>query len=59
MTRPPSEAADLTHLIPYPPHGPLLARRFVPYHTAEAMLCVTTRLVTRLLQRVQNRKNTR
>jgi hypothetical protein len=43
MTRPPSEAVNLTHLIPHLPYRPLLGR---PYHTAEAMLCVTTRLVT-------------
>ena len=35
-----------------PPHGPLQGRRCVPYHTAEVTLCVTTRLATRLLQRV-------
>jgi hypothetical protein len=46
MTRPPSEAVDLTHLIPHLPYGRLLGRRCVPYHTAEATLCVTKRVVT-------------
>ena len=46
MTRPPSEAVDLTHLISRLPYGIVLGRRWLPYHTADATLCATRRLVT-------------